>query len=198
MFIKISIILTGSEFPIFLVNKEEWRCHWRLRWPDITFFQVFLYEFVQFNLFLRCQIICLEIFGHKCILHLNFVIPWSRFRKLCCLFLLQNILFLEGAGTFLRKSPKPLQTSKCVHFRQFCTKLFASFCVVFIKTFWTFLSLRNIYLKKGTAYLNLMRALLLILLRNIIETASLMGTKGSMISQLLHQSYYFWTHESGC
>ena len=25
--------------------------------------------------------------------------------------------------------------------------------------------------------------------KNIIETASLMGTKGSMISQLLHQSY---------
>ena len=102
---------------------------------------------------------------------------------------LQNILYLEGAGTFLRKSPKPLKTSKCVRFGQFCTKPFASFCVVFIKTFWTFLPLQNIYLEKGTAYLNLMRALLLLLLRTIIETASLMGTKGSMISQLLHQSY---------
>ena len=102
---------------------------------------------------------------------------------------LQNILFLEGAGTFLWKSSKPLKTSKCMRFGQFCTKPFTSFCVVFIKTFWTFLSLQNIYLEKGTAYLNLMRALLLLLLRNIIETASLMGTKGSMISQLLHQSY---------
>ena len=60
---------------------------------------------------------------------------------------LQNILFSEGAGTFLRKSPKPLKTSKCVRFGQFCTKPFASFCVVFIKTFWTFLSLQNIYLE---------------------------------------------------
>ena len=32
---------------------------------------------------------------------------------------------------------------------------------------------------------------------SIIETAPLMGTKGSMISQLLHKFFYSWTHESG-
>ena len=110
---------------------------------------------------------------------------------------LQNISFLEGTGAILRKSPKPLKTSKCMRIGQYCTEPLTSFCVVFIKTFWTFLSLQNICFKKGTAYLNLMRDLLLLLPRNIIETAPLMGTKGSMISQLLHQFYYSWTHESG-
>ena len=98
----------------------------------------------------------------------------------------QNILFLEGTGAILRKSPKPLKTSNCVYIGQYCTKPLTSFCVVFIKTFWTFLSLQNICFQKGTAFLNLMRDLLLLLPRNIIETAPLIGTKGSMISQLLH------------
>ena len=113
---------------------------------------------------------------------------------------LQNFYFifkLEGTGTILKKNPKPLETSKCVRIGQYCTKPLTSLCVVFIKTFWTFLSLQNICFKKGTAYLNLMRDLPFLLPRNIIETAPLMGTKGSMISQLLHQFYYFWTHESG-
>ena len=39
------------------------------------------------------------------------------------------------------------------------------------KTFWTFLSLQNIYFKKGTAYLNLMRDLLLLLPRNIRDSS---------------------------
>ena len=109
----------------------------------------------------------------------------------------QNILFLEGTGAIPRKSPKPLKTSKCMRIRQYCTIPLTSICIVFIKTSWTFLSLQNICSRKGTAYLNLMRDLLLLLPRNIIETAPLMGTKGSMISQLLHQFYFFWTHESG-
>ena len=41
--------------------------------------------------------------------------------------------------------------------------------------------------QEGDSYLNLMRDLILLLPRKIIETAPLMGTKGSMISQLLHQ-----------
>ena len=98
---------------------------------------------------------------------------------------LQNILFLERTGAIPRKSPKPL-----------CTEPFTSFCVVFIKTFWTFLSLQNICFEKGIAYQFLMRDMLLLLPRNIIQAASLMGTKGSMISQL-NQFYYFWIHESG-
>ena len=64
--------------------------------------------------------------------------------------LLQNILFLEGTGTILKRSPKSLKTSECVRIGQYCTEPLTSFCVVFIKTFWTFLPLQNIYFEKGT------------------------------------------------
>ena len=136
---------------------------------------------------------------------LDLSVSWSDLHRIVQIFcqrvhhfnsVSQNILFLEGAGSIPRKSPKPLKTSKCVCIRQYCTEPLTSFCIVFIKRFWTFLSLQNICFKKGTAYLNLMRDLLLLLPRNIIETAPLMGTKGNMISQFLHQFYYFWTQES--
>ena len=129
---------------------------------------------LDLNVFRSDLIQIVQIFCHV------FIILFLSFLSL------QNILFLERTGTILRKSPKLLETSKCVRIGQYCTEPLTSFCVVFIKTSWTFLSLRNIYFKKGTAYLNLMRDLLLLLPRNIIETAPLMGTKGSMISQLLH------------
>ena len=111
---------------------------------------------------------------------------------------LYNILFLEGTGTIPKKCPKPLKTSECMCLRQYCTKPLSSFCVVFIKIFWTFLSLQNIYFEKGTDSLSQFNeGPAPATTKNIIETAPLMGTKGSKISQLLHQSYYFWTHESG-
>ena len=93
-----------------------------------------------------------------------------------------NSIF-RGDRCHSEENPKPLKTSKCVRIGQYCTEPLTSSCIVFIKTFWTFLSLQNICLKKGTAYLNLMRDLLLLLPRNIIETAPLIGTKGSMIDR---------------
>jgi hypothetical protein len=55
-----------------------------------------------------------------------------------------NIYFSKGQVQFHRKAPGALKTPDSVRIGKFCTKSLNSFCVVFIKTFRTFLSLQNI------------------------------------------------------
>ena len=53
--IQMAIILYRSESSIFLFDKEEWGCHWRLRQTDVHFLQVLIKEFVKFLLLVFVQ-----------------------------------------------------------------------------------------------------------------------------------------------
>src|SRR5271168_422093 len=50
-FIEYSIILTGSQFSIFLVDKEKWRCHGRFRGSDVSFLEIVVNKVLEFSLF---------------------------------------------------------------------------------------------------------------------------------------------------
>ena len=79
--IQISVVLAGSKFSIFLIDKEKWRSHWWLRWFYVSFLQVFFEKFVQFDLFCWCEIVVLEWFWFESFLHFNLVVPRLRFRE---------------------------------------------------------------------------------------------------------------------
>ena len=50
-FIEFSVILARLQLSILLVDKEEGRGHGRFEWSNISFCQVLINEFVQFDLF---------------------------------------------------------------------------------------------------------------------------------------------------
>ena len=58
---------------------------------NISFFQVFFQEFIQFHLFNRCQIVVFERFWNKSVFQFNLVVQNSFFWKSICFLFVENI-----------------------------------------------------------------------------------------------------------
>ena len=74
MFVQVSVILAGSEFSIFLLDKEEGRCLWRGQGSDLSGLEVFVNKVICGFPFIWREGVYFANFRDESVFHVNFVV----------------------------------------------------------------------------------------------------------------------------